>query len=245
MKRLLALLLLLTALCADVPHQLHFFWLEEGAFPRHSVENLRSWQALHPGWKVILWSDRDHECPCLGVEMRRVPLSVGECERALVPYRVLEQEGGVIVDHHEEALSSLAPLAAPHDLFAASPHLLGARAHHPFVMQFLHEVVAGWASAPLLYPGQDEEALRFHHLLRMEAPLKNLLEQAVLLPAGVMKRRSLHQHIPVPLPQETLKRLPHLLRGDLFLLCGTALLLCLQTLSLFLLSRKLKKSSFS
>ena len=51
-----------------IPPIIHFIWLGDRPFPPQSVENIRTWIAQNPGWKVKFWTDRDREVPCEGME---------------------------------------------------------------------------------------------------------------------------------------------------------------------------------
>lgn len=76
-----------------IPRVIHRIWLGGGAMPEQYVEYGRTWERLHPGWTMRLWTDDDAPMPA-GIERARA-LS----ERAdLVRYEVLRQHGGVYVD---------------------------------------------------------------------------------------------------------------------------------------------------
>ena len=64
-------------LCATsihtVPKIIHFIWIGPRAFPKNSIDNLKSWKQYHPHWKFYFWTDsKDRPLPMSGMERRLI-----------------------------------------------------------------------------------------------------------------------------------------------------------------------------
>jgi hypothetical protein len=167
-----------------IPPVVHFIWLGPRPFPAQSVENLRSWIAKHPGWKVQLWTDRVRDLPCQGIEMVLVQnfpfLKLKKCfdesenwgeKSDLLRYEILFQEGGVYVDHDVECLQSFEGLNKGYDLYLGlePPHepfalhnltcnngLIGARPCHPTLWRVICLIEEQWENLGRQYRGRDD-----------------------------------------------------------------------------------------
>ena len=119
-----------------IPKVLHFIWLGPEDFPKGSIAHLKKWHALHPDWKLRLWTDRERPLPLSGMQTRRVEdfnfHKLEECydksenfgEKSLVlRYEVLYQEGGVYLDHDTEPRASLNPCNASYDFYCCLEEL--------------------------------------------------------------------------------------------------------------------------
>ncbi len=166
-----------------IPPLIHLIWLGPKPFPPESVENLRSWIAYHPEWKIKLWTDRDREAPCEGIEMVDAATChfsrLGECYREslnwaeksdLLRYEILLAEGGVYVDHDAYCIGSFEGLVRGYDFFCClePPHepfvglnvtcwngLIGARAGHPMLARTIDLIAARWDSVGRQFRGRD------------------------------------------------------------------------------------------
>lgn len=167
-----------------IPPVVHFIWLGPNAFPPQSVENVRSWIAQHPGWKVKFWTDRDREPPCEGMEKVLVQdfnfYKLGKCyeesknwgeKSDLLRYEILFQQGGIYVDHDANCLKSFSGMSRGYDFFCGleTPHeafvgrnvtcgngILGARALHPTVGRVIELIADRWQSLGERFRGNDD-----------------------------------------------------------------------------------------
>lgn len=169
----------------NIPHVVHFIWIGPKAFPRESVENVRSWMACHPGWEFKFWTDRSRPLPCPGMKMHFVQeldlpflgsyLAQTEsyAEKAdLLRYEILYHEGGVYVDHDVKCIKAFDPLNAAYDFYCGidmpapislpscivpTNNLIGTIAQHPIMKSCMRQVQEVWESVELGYPGNDPD----------------------------------------------------------------------------------------
>jgi hypothetical protein len=167
-----------------IPPIIHFIWLGPKPFPPQSVENVRSWIAQNPGWKVKFWTDRDREAPCEGMEIVTLKnfnfSKLGKCyeesqnwgeKSDLLRYEVLYQQGGVYVDHDANCLKPFVGMVRGYDFFCGleTPHeafvgknvtcgngLLGARPRHPIVAKVLELIADRWQPLGEKFRGNDD-----------------------------------------------------------------------------------------
>ncbi len=175
-------------LSALAPHQkipkiIHFIWLGPKPFPPESVENVRSWIAYHPDWKVKFWTDRERPVPCSSMERVLVDTfsfqflekcfhesqNYGE-KSDILRFEILYKEGGVYADHDANCLIPFANLHAGFDFYCGleTPHpsfvglnitsgngLLGARPHHPVIKKVIELIAERWDFLGTKYRGRD------------------------------------------------------------------------------------------
>jgi len=92
-----------------IPKIFHFIWLGSRKYQKLE-ENIRSWQANHPDWKFIFWTDQEDLKP-EGCEIRNIselfPLkrqdlfnrfSVFSCRTDVLRLEIIRKFGGVYVD---------------------------------------------------------------------------------------------------------------------------------------------------
>ncbi|MBS0604828.1 MAG: hypothetical protein JSS60_07310 [Verrucomicrobia bacterium] len=167
-----------------IPPTVHFIWLGPRAFPPESVENVRSWIALNPGWKVKFWTDRDRDPPCEGMETVFVKdftfLKLGkQYEQSqnwgeksdLLRYEILYREGGVYADHDANCLKSFSGMHRGYDFFCCleTPHrpfvgrnvtcgngVIGSRPRHPTVGRVMDLISERWEPLGEKFRGNDE-----------------------------------------------------------------------------------------
>jgi len=166
-----------------IPQLIHFIWLGPNTFPPQSVENVRTWIAEHPDWRVKFWTDRNRPLPCNNMELCFVKdfqwdflekcyegsYNYGE-KSDLLRYEILYKEGGVYVDHDANCLSSFenlhsnfdfyCGLEAPHPPFAgynitSGNGVLGSRPGHPVVKKVIDIIEKKWEETGKRFKGKD------------------------------------------------------------------------------------------
>ncbi len=166
-----------------IPKVIHFIWLGPQAFPPNSVENIRTWIAEHPTWKVKFWTDSPRDPPCNGMEVLHVkdfPFQLlqscyektenwGE-KSDILRFEILYREGGVYVDHDANCLQAFESLHHSYDFYAGleTPHppvmgrcitagtgVIGARAQHPAIYRVLELINQRWKNIHKKYRGSD------------------------------------------------------------------------------------------
>ncbi len=167
-----------------IPPVIHFIWLGPKHFPPQSVENIRTWIAQNPDWKVKFWTDREREVPCQGIEMVDVKdftfTRLGMCyagsdnwgeKSDVLRYEILLQEGGVYADHDANCLKSFDGLHQGYDFYCCleTPHepfvglnitcgngVIGARSQHPSIKKVVDLIGDRWETIGNIYRGRDE-----------------------------------------------------------------------------------------
>jgi hypothetical protein len=137
---------------ASIPKVLHRVWLGDAPLPDSFAEYGETWQRLHPGWEVRLWTDAD--APSARGQERARNLA----ERAdLVRYEVLRRHGGIYIDTDVECLRPIDPLVD--GVLAFSSYevpgrlcnaVMGAVPGHPAIERLteLAAVTAGFGTFP-------------------------------------------------------------------------------------------------
>lgn len=166
-----------------IPKVVHFIWLGPRPFPLESVENIRTWIAKNPNWKIKFWTDRDRPIPCTGMEkivIRDYPFPyLGRCYESsenwgeksdILRFEILYKEGGVYVDHDANCLQSFDGLHAGYDFYCGleAPHppfvgfnitagigVVGSRSGHPICKKVIDLIASRWDDIGRKYPGKD------------------------------------------------------------------------------------------
>lgn len=166
-----------------IPNVIHFIWLGPKPFPPESVENVRTWLAHHPEWKVKLWTDRKRLPPCNDMEMCYVEdfpfLFLRHCyeesnnwgeKSDVLRFEILYQEGGVYTDHDANCLQKFDGLHRAYDFYCGLelPHspfagknitsgigVLGSRSFHPVIGRTIELIGKQWKALGQKYPGRD------------------------------------------------------------------------------------------
>ncbi len=166
-----------------IPPIIHFIWLGPKHFPPQSVDNVRTWIAQNPGWKIKLWTDRERMPPCEEMEVvhvkdfsfyalaRQFAESENWGEKSdILRYEILFQEGGVYVDHDANCLQSFdgmhkgydfyCGLEAPHEPFVGcnltcGNGVIGSRPHHPTVKDVIEYIARRWDVLKEKFRGND------------------------------------------------------------------------------------------
>jgi hypothetical protein len=190
-----------------IPHVVHFIWLGPRPFPPQSVENVRTWLARNPGWKVKFWTDRKRPPPCEGMEVCQVQdfyfSRLGRCyeesenwgeKSDLLRYEILYQEGGVYADHDANCLRPFADLHAGYDLYCCleTPHppfvgrsitagngVIGSRAHHPVLAAVINRIALRWDELGRQFRGRDGYARTEVVMQRTYIALTHALREAL------------------------------------------------------------------
>ena len=166
-----------------IPKRVHLIWLGPRAFPRESVENIRTWLAYHPDWAFYFWTDRARLPPCNGMKMCNVrdfefKFLENEYEESqnwgeksdILRYEILYQKGGVYIDHDANCLRPFHGLHTGYDFYAAleMPHeelnelaltagigIIGAKAYHPVVRGAIQMIKDRWKPTTDKFKGTD------------------------------------------------------------------------------------------
>ncbi|MCI0381701.1 MAG: hypothetical protein L0207_01425 [Chlamydiae bacterium] len=167
-----------------IPKVIHLIWLGPKSFPPESVENVRSWIAHHPDWKIKFWTDMEERpSPCTNMEKKLIhqfPFlfleklffqseNYGE-KSDILRYEILYQEGGLYVDHDASCLKSFDPFHQAFDFYCGleTPHapfsgknitsgngVIGSRSFHPVIGRVIEIIANRWEQVRRKYPGKD------------------------------------------------------------------------------------------
>lgn len=168
-----------------IPRVLNFIWVGPRPFPEDSIENLKAWQALHPGWTMRFWTDSEERtAPIEGMEkhlideidfLRLKPYlektkNYGE-KADLIRYEIIYQQGGVYIDHDVMPYRSFDILNNAFDFYVGleNPHvnpgtetkvfpcncLFGARPYHPILRETIELCVSRWKDVEKKYSKDD------------------------------------------------------------------------------------------
>jgi mannosyltransferase OCH1-like enzyme len=190
-----------------IPHTVHFIWLGPKPFPPQSVENVRSWMAKNPTWRVKFWTDRDRPLPCSRMELCYVDdfqfTALRHCYETsqnwgeksdVLRYEILYQEGGVYADHDANCLCPFDTLHANFDFYCGleAPHppfvdrnittgngVLGSRPGHPVIKQVLNFIGTHWDQTAQQIRGKDACSKMELVLARTYIALTNSLKTSV------------------------------------------------------------------
>jgi hypothetical protein len=170
-----------------IPKVLHFIWIGPKEFPMESIENIRSWIAKNPDWKVKFWTDRERPLPHPKMERCMVQdvhfLKLASCYKNsenygeksdLLRYEILYQEGGVYADHDVECIQSFDQLNNAYDMYIGmqmpdktflsssvvpTNNLIGIKAGHPVMKRCLDVIAENWDKIEEQYPGSDRDSV--------------------------------------------------------------------------------------
>ena len=167
-----------------IPRIFHRIWVGPDPLPEEYAVYGRTWQELHPGWKLKLWTEDNLPEGLRRTEIYeklRVP-----AERAnLLRLELLWREGGVYVDTDFECRRSIEPLIADTGFFIGERKpgrlngaLMGSVPEHPVVGEALEQV------RPVEYFGHDKAATgtRFLDSLLIDRPGVTLLDAELFYP---------------------------------------------------------------
>ncbi len=169
-----------------IPKVIHFIWVGPKAFPFESVENVRTWIAHHPDWKIKFWSDRKRVLPHPSMELCLIETlspfrlkalyrrSDNYAEKSdLLRLEILYNEGGVYADHDIKCFKSFDSLNRAYDFYCGmevpyptslsssvlpTNNILGARPGHPLIPRCMEWLEENWEGIEEAYPGRDRDA---------------------------------------------------------------------------------------
>lgn len=170
-----------------IPKVIHFIWLGPKDFPNESIKNVKSWIDNHPDWEYRFWTDRNRPLPHPKMQQKLIKdftftrlsdyfLKSGNvAEKSdLLRYEILDQQGGVYVDHDVFCIHAFDSLNQSYDFYCGlemptsqwlssavhtTNNLIASRPGHPilhYCMQWLEEK---WDGIEKQYPGQDKESM--------------------------------------------------------------------------------------
>jgi len=170
-----------------VPKVIHFIWIGPNSFPKESLENVRSWVDHHPDWTFKFWTDRRRPLPHSHMKLHLVTdftfTQLEECyhnsnnygeKSDILRYEILNQEGGLYVDHDVKCFKSFLPFHKNFDLYCGiePPHrpvlsssvsicnnIIGVRPGHPVIKAAIDQVKKHWEEFAIAYPGSDKESI--------------------------------------------------------------------------------------
>jgi mannosyltransferase OCH1-like enzyme len=170
-----------------IPHVIHFIWVGPNPFPQESFKNVASWVLHHPDWTIKFWTDRRRPLPhpkmelCLISDFQFEVLreyfedSDNYAEKSdLLRYEILNQEGGVYVDHDVKCFKPFTSfhnhfdfycgLEPPHEPVLSSSisvnnNLIGTVPRHPVMKKCIENVQERWSRIATAYPGDDKDSI--------------------------------------------------------------------------------------
>ncbi len=170
-----------------IPKIVHFIWIGPRAFPRESVENVRTWMAKNPDWTFNFWTDRNRPVPVPGMQTRMIQdlnfLKLKECfaksdnygeKSDVLRYEILYQEGGVYVDHDVKCFKPFDSLNCAYDFYCGidmpytsslpsciytTNNLIGVKSGHPILMKCMEMLADNWDRIESDYPGEDRDSM--------------------------------------------------------------------------------------
>jgi len=170
-----------------IPKVIHFIWIGPNPFPQESVQNVYSWVENHPRWTVKFWTDRKRPLPHPKMEIQLISDFQFESLRDyfedsdnyaeksdLLRYEILNQEGGLYVDHDVKCFKPFTPFHYNFDLYCGlePPHqpimsssisvnnnIVGSIPRHPIIKKCIENVQARWSEIASAYPGNDKNSV--------------------------------------------------------------------------------------
>ena len=185
-----------------IPKVIHFIWIGPNPFPQESVENVYSWVEKHADWKIKFWTDRKRPLPHPSMELHLVSEFTFEhlgdyfadsdnyAEKSdVLRYEILNQEGGLYVDHDVKCFKTFTPFHYNFDLYCGlePPHqpilsssisvnnnLIGSIPRHPILKKCIENVQTNWRL--LLEPIQVMTKIRSSIVLAIGALLHLMVQ---------------------------------------------------------------------
>lgn len=142
-----------------LPRVFHRIWLGGRPLPRESAAFGRSWERLHPGWEMRLWTEKNLFPLFNSWAFEHAPTLSGKAD--VLRYEILFRFGGVYIDTDFECRRSLEPLLEgvrcfagrygdgkfEHGRFASINNaILGSVPGHPYLRDLVEEVEANLRS---------------------------------------------------------------------------------------------------
>lgn len=213
----------------EIPKIIHFIWVGPSVLPEVSINNFSKWACAHPKWKVYLWVDRPRVIDAENVYLRHInelqpswfdplinALNHPAEKSHLLRYKILNEEGGVYVDHDVVCIQpidrlvsgidwfcGLKPIHTVHyeSVFEVSNHLMGSTKGHSIFRLLRSEIPIGWRSAEMYFPGTDTSSKIYRLAYKSQIPLdrvvKSLLKKGEftgkVYPAGYFYKTGLFE----------------------------------------------------
>ena len=174
-------------LTLKIPKTIHFIWVGPKSFPKESIANVESWVTKHPDWAFKFWTDRKRPLPHPKMELALISEkdlgtlypcyleSTNYAEKSdLLRYEILQEEGGIYVDHDVVCFQSFDPLIEGHQFFCGlePPHkpigsssisvcnnIIASIPFHPVLVSAIEKVKTRWSPIAKMYPGEDKESI--------------------------------------------------------------------------------------
>ena len=190
-----------------VPKVIHFIWLGPNPYPNESLENIRSWIEHHPNWTFKFWTDRCRLLPHPRMELHLVSdfkfTKLEDCfqesdnyaeKSEVLRYEILDQEGGIYVDHDVKCFKSFATFHTHFDLYCGleAPHqpilsssisvtncIIGVRPGHPVMKAVIDRVKEKWQEIGMAYPGDDKESIVYRVSQRTSIVFDEAVKEAM------------------------------------------------------------------
>ncbi|MCB1067452.1 MAG: hypothetical protein KDK56_04640 [Simkania sp.] len=171
----------------SIPKVIHFIWVGPNPFPQESVQNVYSWVENHPNWTIKFWTDRKRPLPHPKMKLQLISEfqfehlrdyyndSDNYAEKSdLLRYEILNQEGGLYVDHDVKCFKPFTPFHYNFDLYcglepphqpvlsssiSANNNIIGSIPRHPILAKCIANVEARWADVASAYPGDDKDSI--------------------------------------------------------------------------------------
>jgi mannosyltransferase OCH1-like enzyme len=130
----------------SIPPVLHQIWLGADSYPDAFAAYARTWDELHPGWKLRLWTEATIPDDLQRREIYETLRNPSE-RSDILRYALLDRFGGVYLDCDLECRRSLEPLLESSEfVVAALPDggadvaLVAAAAGHPLLLRAIEEL---------------------------------------------------------------------------------------------------------
>ena len=168
-----------------IPKKLHWIWIGPKAFPEKSIENILTWKKHHPSWEMNFWTDSEERpIPVDGMVRHLIstydfsplteflPRTDNWGEKAdIIRYVLLNNEGGIYIDHDAKCEKPFDILAMNFDFVAAlekpgfhetletkilpSNAIICSVPQHPILKKTLETIASVWDSVENQFPEQD------------------------------------------------------------------------------------------
>jgi mannosyltransferase OCH1-like enzyme len=133
-----------------IPKILHFIWLGTKAVSPEARYYLRKWQQLHPGWKIMLWTDQTAPFPLVNQKrFEQAPVFAQKAD--VLRYEIVRSYGGIYADLDFEPLRSLEPLLKGITGFVSYESeqficngIFGAVPNHPLIESLVVDLDSNW-----------------------------------------------------------------------------------------------------
>jgi len=137
-----------------IPKIIHQIWLGS-PLPKKYDAWVRSWEKNHPGWKYVLWTDKEiEEFELANRKLYHSTSNYGE-KSDIARYEILYRFGGVYVDTDLESLMPLDVLHENYEFYTGISHLdggvlclangiIGSVAGHPILKECIETIKLKW-----------------------------------------------------------------------------------------------------